>query len=133
MDTIPLPAPKPTIPPGYAITGKPAYLVTDGTVAPKPFRTMTVLGPLSVTVHGAYTVSWGDGAKTGPIGVEGRPFPNGNIGHTYDDVGTVTVTVDESWVATWSLAGAGGTLRELQTTATIPDFVVRQIQAVITS
>lgn len=133
VDTIPLPRPKPTIPPGFAITGKPAYLVTNGTVAPKPFETTTALGPLSVAETGSYTVHWGDGATSGPYDSEGQPYPNGKITHTYDDVGTVTVTVDESWVATWSLAGASGTITQLQTQASIPGFTIRQIQAVITS
>ena len=132
-DTIPLPVPRPSIPPGYAITGKPAYLVTNGTLAPKAFQTTTILGPLSVTAHGSYTVHWGDGAVSGPIETEGLPYPHGNIAHTYDNVGTVTVTVDEAWTATWSLAGAGGTLTRLRTEGTIPNFVIRQIQAVITS
>ena len=132
-DTIPLPAPQPSIPPGYAVTGKLAYLVTDGTLAPNVYQTTTILGPLSVTAHGSYTVHWGDGATSGPYNSEGRPYPNGNISHTYDNVGTVTVTVDESWTATWSLGGAGGTLTRLQTEGTIHNFLIRQIQAVITS
>lgn len=132
-DTIPLPVPHPSIPPGYAITGKPAYLVTNGTLAPQAYETTTILGPLSVTAHGTYTVHWGDGTTGGPYNAEGLPYPNGNISHTYDNVGTVTVTVDEAWTATWSLAGAGGTLTQLQTEATIPNFDIRQIQAVITS
>jgi hypothetical protein len=65
--TIPLPSPRPSIPPGYAITGKPAYLVTDGTVAPAPFTEPTPLGLLTVTPHGTYHVVWGDGASTGPF------------------------------------------------------------------
>jgi hypothetical protein len=130
-DTIPLPVPKPSIPPGYAITGKPAYLVTDGTVAPAPFTTETPLGLLSVSARGAYTVEWGDGVVSGPFSSEGLAYPDGNISHTYDNVGTVTVTVDETWTATWTLGGASGTLDQLETRATIPGFPVRQLQAVL--
>lgn len=39
---------------------------------------------------------------------------------------------DEKWTADWSLGGESGVLRTLQTTGTINDFPVQQIQAVIT-
>lgn len=133
--TIPLPVPRPTIPPGYAITGKPAYLVTNGTLAPAPYQRATPLGPLTIVAHGSYRVDWGDSTSptwTGPFESEGLAYPNGNIFHTYDNAGTVTVTVQEVWTATWSLGAATGTLEALHTTATIAGFPVRQIQAVIT-
>jgi hypothetical protein len=133
--TIPLPRPHPDIPPGYAITGRPAYLVTDGTLAPAPYQRPTPLGPLIIDAHASYRVDWGDGTSptwTGPYLHEGIAYPNGNIVHTFDDVGTVTVTVQEVWTATWRLGGAGGVLDALQTTGTIPGFVIRQIQAIVT-
>ena len=130
--TITLPTPKPTVPPGYAITGKPAYLVTDGTVAPAPYSEATPLGLLAVVAHGTYDVVWGDGATGGPFGGEGQPYPHGTIVHTYDDVGTVTVVVTERWSATWSIGTAHGQLDGLQTQASIPGFQVKQVQAVIT-
>lgn len=128
--TIPLPHPNPSIPPGFAITGKTAYLVTGGTTSPAPFTENTILGPLSVTPHGQYTVDWGDGTTTGPFSQEGAPWPTGTITHTYDNVGTYTVTVTENWTATWSLGPAGGTLGGLVTTGAIPNFAVRQIQGI---
>jgi len=131
-ETIPLPAPKPMVPPGYAITGKPAYLVTDGQVAPPAFHQQTVVGPLNISAKGVYEVDWGDGSVTGPYTAEGLPYPNGNIAHTYDDVGSYTVTVIETWTATWSLGVAAGTLEQLHTQGVIDAFPVRQIQAVIT-
>ena len=130
--TIPLPVPKPTIPPGYAITGMPAYLVTGGTVDPPGYSEATPLGQLTVTAHGAYHVDWGDGATGGPYDAEGQPYPHGTIAHTYEDVGTVTVTVTESWAATWTLGAARGTLAGIQTRAAIDRFQIQQIQAVIT-
>ncbi len=133
--TIPLPRPRPQIPPGYAITGRPAYLVTDGTLAPARYEQSTPLGPLTVDAHGSYLVDWGDGTSptwTGPYLSEGLAYPNGNIFHTFDDVGTVTVTVREVWTATWRLGAASGALSALRTTAAIPGFVVRQIQAIVT-
>jgi hypothetical protein len=131
-ETIPLPAPKPTVPPGYAITGKPAYLVTNGQLAPSTFHQQTVVGALHISARGAYEVDWGDGSVTGPYSYEGLPYPNGNIAHTYDNVGYFTVTLTETWTATWSLGAAAGTLQQLRTQGVINAFPVRQLQAVIT-
>jgi hypothetical protein len=134
-ETIPLPVPRAVIPPGYAITGKPAYLVTTGTLAPPSYQHATPLGLLSIRAHASYQVDWGDGTSplwAGPYTDEGLPYPDGTISHTYDNVGTVTVTVQEDWTATWALGNASGTLNALHTTATIAGFPVRQIQAVIT-
>jgi hypothetical protein len=134
--TIPLPVPRPTIPPGYAVTGKPAYLVTHGTVSPPEFVDDTPLGQLTVQAQGEYFVQWGDPQPprwSGPYGSEGQPWPNGQIAHTYDYVGTYTVTVEEQWTAVWHLAGATGNLTGLHTVATIPNFQVQQLQAVITN
>jgi hypothetical protein len=132
---IPLPVPHPSIPPNYAITGLPAYLVTDGTLAPAPYRRQTPLGPLFITARGSYLIDWGDDTTptwSGPYRSEGLPYPHGNLVHTYDNVGTVTVTVREVWTATWRLGPATGHLTTLQTTATVPNFAVRQVQAVMT-
>jgi hypothetical protein len=133
--TIPLPTPHPTIPPGYAVTGKPAYLVTNGILAPAPYQRPTPLGALTITARGTYLIDWGDGSLptwTGPFAQEGRPYPDGNIVHTYDNTGTATVTVQEVWTATWALGPAHGVLGALRTSATIAGFPVQQIQAVLT-
>ncbi len=130
--TIPLPVPRPAVPPGFAVTGKPTYLVTHGTTTPPSWTDPTPLGPLTVTAHGSYTVDWGDGTTTGPYDTESFPYPNGTISHTYDNVATVALTLTESWTATWSLGPAGGTLQQLQTVGRIPVLPIEQIQAVIT-
>jgi hypothetical protein len=124
------------VPPGYAITGLPAYLVTDGTLHPNPYLANTPLGPLTIVATGSYLVNWGDGTSptwAGPYGQEGRPYPNGNIAHTYDNTGFVTVTLDENWSAVWTLGPFHGVLPDLRTVAAIPNFRVSQLQAVITS
>ena len=134
--TIPLPVPHPSIPPGYAITGKLAYLVTDGTLTPAHYQRATPLGPLTITARGSYFVDWGDGTLptwTGPYRQEGGPYPGGQVFHTYDFTGTVNVTVREVWTATWALGPAHGALSVLHTTGTVPGFPVRQLQAVITN
>lgn len=132
--TIPLPVPRPDIPPGYAICGKEAYLVTNGTTTPAPWSEATPLGTLSVKASGSYLVNWGDGSGwSGPYPFEGEPYPDGRITHVYDVAGTYNVTVEESWTATWSLGGAAGTLGGLHTTATIDGFQARQLEPVLNS
>ncbi|MDA8047555.1 MAG: hypothetical protein M0Z30_20370 [Actinomycetota bacterium] len=133
---IPLPVPEPTIPPGYAITGKVAYLVTNGTTAPPAYEENTPIGRLTIQATGQYVVDWDDGTVptwTGPYRAEGRPWPNGQITHTYDNAGTYTVTLREQWSAVWHLAGASGVLGGLATDATIPGLRAEQLQAVITN
>jgi hypothetical protein len=132
FETIPLPAPRPAIPPGYALTGLAAYLVTNGDLRPAAYSRNTPVGLLSVQPQGAYYVDWGDGTRTGPYTTEGRPYPDGTISHVYDQVGTYPVTVTVEWSATWALGAAHGVLGGLRTQARIPDFVVRQSQAVLT-
>jgi hypothetical protein len=132
--TVPLPVPHPGVPPGYAVTGKYAYLVTGGTVGPQPFVYRTPLGLLTITATGSYAVDWGDGSQPtwdGPFAFEGTAWPTGRIQHVYDTVGRYRLVVVENWTARWSLAGAAGVLDGLQTTAVIPAFEVRQVQAVI--
>ena len=78
---------------------------------PGSLSTKTPLGPLSITAHGSYVIDWGDGTSptwNGPYQQEGLPYPNGIVIHTYDNVGTVTVTVQEVWTATWRLGAATG-------------------------
>ncbi len=64
--TIPMPVPRPRIPPGHAITGLPAYLETRGTLSHRVGPEPTELGPIEVHATGAYYVDWGDGSQ--PLG-----------------------------------------------------------------
>ncbi len=129
-EEIPLPKPAPHIAPGWAITGKLAYLETNGQLR-HTYRNSTAVGPLEITATGSYYVDWGDGETTGPYSFEGRPWPDGEITHEYQWAGTYNIVVSERWTATWRLGGQSGTLRELRTTGRIDNFPVRQIQAVI--
>jgi hypothetical protein len=125
--------PHPSVPPGYAITGKPAYLVTGGSTNPAPFIRQTPLGTLTITAVGSYEVDWGDGTVPtwgGPYNTEGLPWPNGNIAHTFDNIGYFNIAVEENWTATWTLAGRSGTLNSLRTTAAIPHYHVEQVEAI---
>lgn len=131
-ELVPLPRPKPYIGPGRAITGKLAYLETQGEVA-HTYTNNTIFGLLEIVATGRYFVDWGDGTSDGPYAHEGDEWPDGRITHQYIDVGTYDVVVTERWTATWRLAGQSGSLRTLQTVGRFDDFPVQQIQAVIRS
>jgi hypothetical protein len=129
-EQVPLPRPRPVIAPGRAITGKLAFLETNGEVSHR-YTNATVFGPLEIVATGSYTVAWGDGQTTGPYRLEGRSWPSGQITHDYLSIGVVDILVTESWTAAWHLDGQSGVLRTLQTTGRIDRFPVEQIQAVI--
>jgi hypothetical protein len=129
-EQVALPVPKPAIAPGRAITGKLAFLETNGKVSDL-YTNSTVFGPVTIRATGSYTVDWGDGTTTGPHSFEGGAWPDGKITHQYIKVGAYNVVVTEKWTANWSLDGESGTLRTLQTSGRIDNFPVEQIQAVI--
>ena len=118
-EEVPLPTPRPRIAPGWAITGKRAFLETNGQLR-DVYTNETPVGRLEIVATGAYYVDWGDGESSGPHRREGQPWPGGDIVHEYQFVGTYDVVVTERWTATWSLGGKSGVLREL-----------REIQAVV--
>ncbi len=125
-----LPEPRPSIPPGYAITGLPAYLVCgdgDLVTVDRP----TPLGTLAITARATYNVDWGDGTTSlRQPGSSCTPWPGGKVDHTYDYVGTYTVSVVETWQVTWTLGAASGSFQDVQTTGTLARFHVHQVEAV---
>ena len=127
-----LPVPEPKIAPGWAITGKLAFLETNGQTT-YSYTNQTPLGLLEIRATGRYYVEWGDDESSGPHRSEGKPWPSGTITHDYIWAGTYDVVVTERWTATWSLGGRTGVLRELRTTGRIDDFPVRELQAVVRS
>ena len=127
-----LPQPQPQIDPGYAITGMTAYLETGNRTRHTFEPIATVLGPLRITATSTYTVDWGDGETTGPHDSTGGAYPDGTITHVYRDSEVVTVRVIQSWTAQWTLAGRSGTVGGLRSAGEIPDFAVREVQAVRT-
>ncbi|HEX8769404.1 MAG TPA: hypothetical protein VF711_01405 [Acidimicrobiales bacterium] len=128
-EEIPLPSPQPAIAPGWAISGKLAYLETQGERT-RTYYNDTPLGRLEIVATGTYDVDWGDGTGTQIFDVEGEPWPNGVITHDYQWADHYDVVVTEHWSATWHLGGASGDLHRLRTEGRIDDFEVRQIQAV---
>lgn len=126
------PPSRPHITPGYAITGKKAFLQTDGpTTHTQTFD--TILGPLAITFEAAaFTVDWGDGSgiDTGPFDVPGLPYPDGRATHVYTHANAYDIVVRTTWTARWSVANESGTLEGLSRTERIDDFQARQLQAV---
>jgi hypothetical protein len=123
--------PSPEIAPGFAITGKPAFLETKGNLHPQQETRATELGPITVTFTGRYVVDWGDGTPTTRHDLEGQPWPDGSIVHTYVNAATYNVIVAIEWRADWQI----GTIQDritdgLRSETRINNFEVRQLQAV---
>ncbi|MFN2607444.1 MAG: hypothetical protein ABR511_06045 [Acidimicrobiales bacterium] len=131
-NAVKLPAPRPSIAPGRAITGKTAYLETHGSLHDS-YSADTPVGPLRIDSTGTYVVDWGDGQTSWSYSSEGGPWPDGQITHVYEDVGTYDVVVTEHWTADWRIGGASGHLTGQQTAGRIDDFPVEQVQAVVTA
>ena len=128
IDTLTPPDFSPTVAPGWAITGKTAYLETRAQTA-QAYAFDTPLGGLAVQAIGrSFTVDWGDGTVQ-TYDSPGGPWPNGRVTHVYETEGSRTIRVTEHWSATWSLAGQSGTVDGLRSTGTIPGLPVRQLQA----
>jgi hypothetical protein len=130
-ETVPLPRPQPYIAPGWAITGKLAYLETRGRTTQTYTNADTPFGTLEIVATGRYYVDWGDGETSGPHSAEGKPWPEGEITHDYVWARTYDIVVTQRWTATWRFGSNTGVLRELRTTGRIDDFPARQIQAVV--
>ena len=124
-----LPRPAPHIEPGWAMTGRLAYLETRAPMT-QTFTRDTPLGPLTITATGEFLVDWGDGTTSGPHSDAGAPWPDGRITHGYTRTGLVDVVVTEQWRATWRLGGSSGALTALRTEGRIADLPVHEVQAV---
>jgi hypothetical protein len=118
------------IPPGHAITGLPAYVVTDSTLT-RSFEYIGLSGPVRITARAELRIDWGDGTRTGPHHSPGRPYPNGDVGHTYTHRGHYDIVVTQHWTGTWRSAGGTGPLAERPVTTRIEDYPVREVQAVV--
>lgn len=127
--TVPLPKPGPRIAPGWAVTGRKAYLET-GSAPTAQFTRDTPRGQLVIDATGPYYVDWGDGTTGGPYTEAGMPWPNGTITHVYERVGTYNVVVSQRWSAQWRLGGESGRLGGLRTEGRIDNFPAEELQAV---
>jgi len=124
-----LPQPGLHIAPGWAITGKAAYLEVTG---PRELvHDDEALGyPISIEATSTLDVDWGDGTVERGISRRGGPWPAGDITHVYTHIGTYTVTVTQRWTATWRVGNQRGVIADrLLTSASLP-IEARQLQAV---
>ena len=129
-DGVHLDPPTMTVKPGWAITGKPAYLEIGGAqTLQKPF---SVFGyDIAIDATSTYDVDWGDGTTAHGLTSQGGPWPDGSISHVYERAGFNTLTVTQRWSADWSIGAAnrGRILDQLVTRATLA-IESRQVQAV---
>lgn len=127
-----LPPPRPVIAPGWAITGLPAYLESNGTAVHQPPSEGTPHGDLVVTAEFAHlTVDWGDGRGSQRYDSLGGPYPGGDVTHTYVDVGARQVQVTQHWDVTASVGGVSMTFDGMYSDAAPLILDVEQVQAVL--
>ena len=136
-----LPRPAPSVPPGYAMTGMAAYLVTDHELVygPVDHEVDLEIMQLTVRVNGTATttVDWGDGTVL-TYDQPGLAYPDGEVTHTYADAGDVTIQITDSWRLTYDVYRGGeliiSNVLELDLApVALEDLEVRQLQSVRTS
>jgi hypothetical protein len=130
-----MPRPTVEVPPGYALTGMEAYLVTNHQLEYGPVTHTVDLGiavlDVIVTATGVTEVDWGDGTVA-TYHTPGTPWPDGNVTHTYRDTGIVTISVTDIWQVTYRVPALGieDTVTAPLPSRTLDDFEVQQVQAV---
>ena len=124
-----LPEPALHIAPGWALTGKTAYLEVTG---PRDLnRQYEALGyPIAIDATSTLDVDWGDGTVERGIRRRGGPWPDGDITHVYTDLGTYTVTVTQRWTANWRVGTQQGVIADRLVTTGSLQLEARQVQAV---
>jgi hypothetical protein len=130
-----VPRPELEVPPGYALTGMPAYLVTNHQLEYGPVTHAVDLGvavlDVTVTGSGVTHVDWGDGTEA-TYHSPGTPWPDGEIVHTYRDAQTVAITVTDTWQVTYRVPALGieDSIEAPLPARALESFEVQQIQAV---
>lgn len=129
-----LPSPTVQIQPGRAVVGMLAYMQIDAPTSETFLIDDGFGNAITITAGGRFHVDWGDGSPVQDVGSDhGGPYPDGDITHAYQQAGTVTVTVTESWSASWSSAGTlgklAGTVPHRTTVGRLPNFAVHDVQA----
>ncbi len=130
---VPLPTPAPNIDPGYALTGKSAYLETGDATRFGPVGVQELGYAITLSAVGTYEVVWGDGSTSGPgIASAGGKWPGGDVTHVYDLAGTYRLRVIETWRGHYVVNGVSGDIADAITTeGDLPAFVAHQVQAVL--
>jgi hypothetical protein len=130
-----MPRPILEVPPGYALTGMPAYLVTNHDLEYGPVTHTVDLGmavfDVTVTATGTTEVDWGDGTVV-TYHSPGAPWPDGEVVHTYRDAGTVTISVLDTWEVTYRVPALGivDTVTAPLPARALDAFEIQQVQAV---
>jgi hypothetical protein len=133
-----LPRPTLEVPQGYALTGMPAYLVTNHELEYGPVTHSVDLGVMivdvTVTASGVTHVDWGDG-HADTYHSPGTPWPEGEVRHTYINTGTVTITVTDTWEVTYRVPALGieDSVTAPLAPRTLDGLEIQQVQAVRTS
>jgi hypothetical protein len=129
-DGVHLDPPTLTIRPGWAVTGKPAFLEIGGDrTLNRPFH---VFGyDIAIAAGSTYDVDWGDGTTATGLTTQGGPWPDGPLSHVYERAALHTVTVVQRWTADWSIGpnNRGRIANQLLTRTTLA-LETRQVQAV---
>jgi hypothetical protein len=130
-----LPRPELEVPPGYALTGMPAFLVTNHALEYGPVTHTVDLGvtvlDVTVTATGSTHVDWGDGhAQT--YDAPGTAWPHGQVVHTYRDTGHVDITVTDTWQVTYRVPSLGieDSVEAALPARTLEGLEIQQVQAV---
>ncbi len=122
-----LPIPEFTVPPGFALTGLPSFLTANCTTS-KSFYDSTPIGTADIQATGELWVKWdSNDGWSGPYSSCGLPWPDGTISHVYETEGSAHISLKETWTASWTLAGASGTLGGLATSpgsSTLPIYSI---------
>ena len=136
-----LPRPEPSVPPGYAMTGMAAYLVTDHELSYGPVEHDVDLEIFQLTVRvtgtATTTVDWGDGTVL-TYDQPGLAYPDGEVTHTYADAGTTDIEIIDSWRLTYDVYRGGeliisDVLEFDLAPVVLEDLEIRELQAVRTS
>ncbi|MEX1178167.1 MAG: hypothetical protein WEB09_06870, partial [Nitriliruptor sp.] len=128
-----LPRPTLSLPPGYAITGLRAYLVTGHDLDFGPVSIPVDLGIVAFDVQlsatGASTVDWGDGTIT-THDSGGTGYPDGAVSHVYTDAAIVDITVTDTWTVAYEAGPFVGSITAPLLPVTLPDVEIQERQAV---
>ena len=136
-----LPRPEPSVPPGHAMTGMAAYLVTDHelTYGPVDHDVDLDIFQLTVRVTGTATstVDWGDGTVI-TYDQPGRAYPDGKVTHAYADAGATDIEIVDSWQLSFDVYRGGeliiSDIIEFDLAPVVlEDLEIRELQAVRTS
>ncbi len=130
-----LPRPVLSLPPGYAITGLRAYLVTGHELTFEPVTVPVDLGIVTLNVHlsatGESTVDWGDGTVT-THRTGGTGYPDGQVSHVYTRADIVDISMTDTWTVSYEAGPFVGTITAPLLPVTLPDVQVQERQAVRT-